>query len=171
MASMKQSSILRGVASKGSVLQVVHAEKVDTFTTSSATFVDVTGLSANITPSATSSKIIVISRVAFSTTGSADAVLVKIVRNSTDLTIGTAASSRPGAAAAGTGDTNTTGYLYSDSTIMHQDSPSSTSSLTYKAQIRRGLGNTAVVNRSGLDNDNAGNPRVFSSITLWEVAG
>jgi len=41
------------------VLQVVSATKTDTFSTSSTSFVDVTGLTANITPSSTSSKIMV----------------------------------------------------------------------------------------------------------------
>jgi len=45
----------------GKVLQVVSVTKVDAFTTTSASFVDVTGLTVSITPSATSSKILILS--------------------------------------------------------------------------------------------------------------
>ena len=44
----------------GKVLQVVSVAKTDTFSTTSNSFVDVTGLTLNITPSATSSKILVL---------------------------------------------------------------------------------------------------------------
>ena len=44
----------------GSVLQVVQDVKLDTFTTSSTSFTDVTGLSVDITPSSTSSKVLVL---------------------------------------------------------------------------------------------------------------
>ena len=154
----------------GQILQVVHAEKLDTFTTTSSSFVDITDLDANITPSGISSKVIVISRISFSNTSS-NTALAKILRDATDLTIGTPVSSRPGAAAAGTADATSAGFVYNDATVFHYDSPASTSELTYKAQIRRGAGGTAVVNRSGNDNDNDNNPRTFSSITLMEVAG
>ena len=43
--------------SAGKVLQVVSTTKTDTFTTSSTSFVDITGLSVSITPSSTSNKI------------------------------------------------------------------------------------------------------------------
>jgi hypothetical protein len=43
----------------GKVLQVVQTVKSDTFSSSSATFVDITGLSASITPSSASNKILV----------------------------------------------------------------------------------------------------------------
>jgi len=43
----------------GSIIQVVSAYKGDSFSTSSTTFVDITGLSATITPRFTNSKILV----------------------------------------------------------------------------------------------------------------
>lgn len=47
----------------GKVLQVITTNKDDTFSTSSTSFVDVTGLSATITPSSTSNKILAIASV------------------------------------------------------------------------------------------------------------
>ena len=43
----------------GNIIQVVQSFKGDTFTTTSSTFVDVTGLSVSITPSSSSNKILV----------------------------------------------------------------------------------------------------------------
>ena len=53
------------VSGFGKVLQVVQAVKTDTFSTASATMVEVTGFSASITPSSTSNKILVLADVAF----------------------------------------------------------------------------------------------------------
>ena len=43
----------------GKIGQVIQTYKTDTFSTSSTSFVDVTGLSVSITPSATTSKILI----------------------------------------------------------------------------------------------------------------
>jgi len=47
-------------ASGGKILQVVHAIQTSEFSSSSTSFVDVTGSSASITPSSTSSKVLVL---------------------------------------------------------------------------------------------------------------
>jgi hypothetical protein len=47
----------------GKVLQVVQTTKTDTFTTTSTSFTDVTGLSVSITPSSASSKILIFSEI------------------------------------------------------------------------------------------------------------
>ena len=47
----------------GKVLQVVQTVKSDTFSTSSTTFTDVTGLSVSITPSSTSNKILILASI------------------------------------------------------------------------------------------------------------
>ena len=49
----------------GSVLQVVQATKTDTFTTTSSTWTNITGLTATITPTSTSSKILIMGSVPF----------------------------------------------------------------------------------------------------------
>ena len=46
-------------AGGGKIGQVIQTVKTDVFSTTSTSFVDVTGLTASITPSATSSKILV----------------------------------------------------------------------------------------------------------------
>jgi hypothetical protein len=49
----------------GKVLQVVSTTKTDTFTTSSTSLTDLTGMSASITPSSTSNKILVLSSLTY----------------------------------------------------------------------------------------------------------
>ena len=44
----------------GKVLQVVSTVKTDTFTTSSGTFTDLTGMSVSITPSSASNKVLIL---------------------------------------------------------------------------------------------------------------
>ncbi len=78
----------------GKVLQVVSVTKVDAFTTTSTSFVDVTGLTVSITPSATSSKILILSTFqAGNSSNTTD--LFNLVRDSTALAQGTAVQITP----------------------------------------------------------------------------
>jgi len=52
-------TILTSNSSTGKILQVIQTVKTDAFSTTSTSFVDITGLSVNITPSVASSKILV----------------------------------------------------------------------------------------------------------------
>ena len=56
-------TILTTNSATGKILQVVHVDKTDHFTTTSTSFTDVTGLSASITPTSASSDIIVTFKV------------------------------------------------------------------------------------------------------------
>ena len=77
----------------GAVLQVKQTEKTDTFTTTSTSFVDITGLSVTITPSSSSNKILVMYEVA--ATNSFYVSQVNLVRDTTDISQPDAASNRP----------------------------------------------------------------------------
>ena len=156
----------------GSVLQVVQATKTDTFSTTSTSFTDVTGLSASITPRSTSSKILVIMDIAVSTGTAENHSQVKLLRDSTDIYVGDAAGSRTQAAIT---TFSTTTELRLAAMALRQnatflDSPSTTSAVTYKAQARVST-DTFYVNRSAVDSDSSTNGRLASSITLMEVAG
>jgi hypothetical protein len=148
----------------GSVLQVVNTIKTDSFSTASTTFTDVTGLSVSITPSSSSSTILVIASVTGTGTDvlSAGATGFVLVRNSTII-------------AQGTGGTfNFTGQLSNrnlggtahtlNSALSYIDSPATTSSVTYKIQGRVEAG-TLYINR---DPDNT---RTVSTITVMEIKG
>jgi hypothetical protein len=148
-----------------SILQVVSVTKVDTFTTSSTSFTDVTGLNASITPTSTSSKILVLSKVAINTRSLAIGD-IQLLRGATVIGGGTAAGNRVSgmsafyAEAAGTTDLSTN-FL---------DSPASVSSQTYQIQARTNTG-VLGINTSADDANVALIARTSSTITLMEIAG
>ena len=163
MASIKQSSILQGVAQKGSVLQVVSTTKTNTASTSSGTLSDIAGLSLSITPSSTSSKILIMANLAARNATSA-IDRFQLVRNSTSLAVSTGGSTTNGSFVGVTsqgGGENVNASIFLD----FLDSPASSSSLTYKVQFSTS-GGTLFVGRT-----TAGNYGQTASITLMEVAG
>ena len=176
MASMKQSSILQGVAPKGSVLQVVSTTKTDTYSESVAgetiSTTIVTGLTAAITPVATSSKIRVeVFTFIANSDNFADGGFV-LRRGSTAIGVADTAGSRPSLSAGGTTVGNNQVDIMPLS-VSFVDSPSSTSELTYGISVYNRDNSTATVylNRAHLDGDDAGRNRTISTITLTEVAG
>ena len=160
--------------SSGGVIQVKSVTKTDTFTkpTDTTAFVDITGLSVSITPTRADSKILVMYDLCWGINdGHAS---MRLMRDSTPIKIGDAASSR----------TRATGHWHQDDSgndeydiVQHSgtllDSPSTTSSVTYKIQIGNPHSSsyTFFVNRSGADNDAAWEARTCSTITLMEVSG
>lgn len=153
----------------GNVLQVVSTEKTDQFTTTSTSFTDVTGMSATITPSSTSSKILVIFSVGLvgNSTGG-QFVYLQLVRDTTAISIGDTAGSRIRVSAGNGGDQS---YDNSSLTITNLDSPSTTSAVTYKIQMRTQSSGTAKFNSRGDDSDTTAQGRTSASITLMEIAG
>lgn len=153
-------------AGGGKVLQVVSTAKTDTFTLSSNTYTDITGLSASITPSATTSKILVIAHITMGT-GIDHGNFLRLMRGSTPICISDASGNITQA---------TWGAALFDANIWYAgpvnflDSPSTTSSTTYKFQIRTsGTGQTAYINRSKIDSDSNQACRGTSVITLLEI--
>ena len=147
-------------ADVGKVLQVVSTTKTDGFSTTSSSLVDITGLSATITPTNTSSKIMVFSSfIAANSSESADAF--QLVRDSTNIGVSTDGAVANQTSVYGSGATNN---VYSAS-IMFLDNPSTTSSTTYKVQARRNSG-TLYIGRNA-----SGNYGGISTITVYEIAG
>ena len=154
----------------GSVLQVVTTEKTDTFTTTSSSYVDVTGLSVSITPTSSSSKILVLFQINGSQQVGAGRAYLKLLRDSTVINAGATAGSRTRALG---------GFSSADTSIPstpvsgnYLDSPATASSTTYKIQIAMTAGSgTAYINRTVLDNDGADQLRMASQITVMEIAG
>jgi hypothetical protein len=159
------SAWVNRIGAPAGILQVVSVTKVDTFTTSSTSFTDVTGLTASITPTSTSSKILVLSKVAINTRSLAIGD-IQLLRGATVIGGGTAAGSRVSgmsafyAEAAGTTDLSTN-FL---------DSPASVSSQTYQIQARTNTG-VLGINTSADDANVALIARTSSTITLMEIAG
>jgi hypothetical protein len=153
-------------AGGGKVLQVVSTTKTDTFTSTSTTNVDITGLSATITPSSATSTILVMLNLTGSGIPAASYMTYQLVRNSTAIAIGDASSSRTRASNTIYGAV--TGVLGSASNTF-LDSPSTTSATTYKIQGRINTSGTFYVNRADTDTDLSTFARTVSSITLMEI--
>ena len=152
-----------------SILQVKYINKTDIFSTSSTSYTDVTGLSLNITPKYSSSKILVFGNISLgSSTVERYSVFGRLLRGSTPIHVYNGG---------GNYDQGTFGYQMGgfegpmSQSFTFLDSPSTTSATTYKVQIRTESPQTAYINR-GLeaDGDNSITPRVVSSITLMEIA-
>ena len=156
----------------GHVLQVQQAVKLDAFSSTSGypTFVDVTGLSVNITPSSVNSKIyVMVSLNASGDMWAAGDIFFNLVRNTTNICVSTSGSSFNSSFrfieyASSPGDTK---YTTTQMGYNFFDSPSTTASTTYKVQgcFMTG-GYTWCVNRRMI-NDVVGST---SSITVMEIA-
>lgn len=161
-------------ASTSGILQVVSTDKTDTFSTSSTddTFSQITGLTASITPSSTSSKVrVTVSIGKVGTSDGTGAVNFRLRRDSTDIALGDAASNRVRCSFSyAVEDSNTYGGGVSFSYI---DSPSSTSAITYGVSMsgQRESATTSYINRAGEDVDttDAPNSRTVSTITVEEI--
>ena len=154
----------------GSVLQVVSTTKTDVFNTTSTSFIDVTGLSASITPSSTSSKILV--TVFFNLAISSGWMAMALLRrDSTAICLGDASASRQRATAIHKGITNNNVSEFLSVTFL--DSPSTTSATVYKLQIKsENSGHNVYMGRTPEDANNAGyGARYPSTITVQEIQG
>jgi len=137
----------------GKVLQVIYASTTAEVSSSSATHID-TGLTAAITPSASSSKILIIYSIQQFMTNAAGFGHLKIVRGSTDLVTHGFGNYAGGSTA------------MSVSSFQHQDSPSTTSATTYKIQFNKQGGGGSVI--SQYDDTNG---EGVSTMILMEIAG
>ena len=164
------SATLATLGRAGNILQVIQAVKTDTATTTSEnTFVD-TGLSVSITPSSASNKILVTANLNFSA-GDMQNIAWRLVRGSTDLYMGDAASNRTRASGAVRVSTNQDAE-HQNCTSIFLDSPNTTSATTYKVQWCRTYSTSTIyMNRASEDTDNDDRTRVPSSILVQEVAG
>ena len=151
----------------GKIVQVKHATKTDVFTTASTSFVDITGLSATITPTSTSNYIAIWAFVNGNTTGSKS--YGRIARDSTGIAIGDASGSKVRA----TFDLNNAGSSNRGLTAggIWVEQAQSTSSTAYKIQARHENGGADLyINRIADNSDNAVAGRYSSSIIVMEFS-
>jgi len=147
------------------ILQVVTTAKTDTFTSSSTTMTDITGMSVTITPSATSSLILILSQLSISGQNATAAAFYQLMRGSTAIAIGDAAGSRSRLTGVGSADGRSTARI-----ISFVDNPATTSATTYKFQGRASAAGSFYVNRDETDTDVATTPRTISTITAFEIS-
>jgi hypothetical protein len=151
----------------GSVLNVVSVTKTDTFSAASTSMTNITGLSATITPTATTSKILVILTFGAIDLSTNNFVQGDVTRSGTVIGVGAAAGSRTRAS---WGYNSPGANAPAGASFTFLDSPATTSSRTYQARARSASG-TFYINRTDSDTDNTTFFRAVSTITLIEVAG
>jgi hypothetical protein len=141
----------------GHILQVVNYRSTAHNTaTTSTSFVD-TGMSATITPSSTSSKILVVANINGLYKHGADyAVSTRLLRGSTDIGVIESMNSYTGSSATGTGGAS----------VSYLDSPNTNSAVTYKIQFASTTGGEVKINMRWNSTYTT-----QSTITLMEVAG
>jgi hypothetical protein len=148
----------------GAVLQVVSVSKTDAFSTASATFVDLTGMSVSITPTSSSSKIMVFCNMPLVGTDSSSGAGLVLNRNGTLLNQSTAGTTQNAIAVCYWSATNNT---YGGTSFTYLDSPSTTSTLTYKIQMLSSSGTTVYINRRVSDTYFGAS----CTLTVMEIAG
>ena len=157
----------------GAVLQVVSVTKTDTFSTTSTSYVDITGLSASITPSSTNSKILVLTNISINSQNAHGGGML-LLRNGTAINQAASASNRRRSSFSGhgfTGDGSGDASMQFAVVGTFLDSPASTSAVTYKVQVVNNGAETQYINFGKDDTDSDDRTRTVSSITLMEIAG
>ncbi len=144
----------------GKVLQVVSETKTDTFSTSSSSFVDLTGLTATLTPSSTSSKVLINVVIYFGASVDNTSAKFNLLRGSTNI----AQPSGGSELATAFGGSITAAAAMTAAPISFLDSPATDSAVTYKIQAAAASA-TIYVNRG-----NNANRTSISTITLMEIS-
>jgi len=163
-----------GVTSNaGKILQVVNTLYIGEASSSSTTPADVSGFAAAITPTSTSSKILVTVDVCLGAQQSAYGYIL-LLRGSTSIGAGTGGSGNQinsfiSVTGTDTPATVDTTLYYGSKTFL--DSPNTTSETTYKIQLARSYLNTVYINRQHESGNAAYNHVSSSAITLMEVGG
>ena len=164
-------SIPKAALPTGSVLQVVSTAKTDTFSASVARgAVSGDAITASITPTSSSSKILVLFNGSFGNSNTAPIYILlykggSVVSGAT----GDSAGSRLRSSAASF--VNSTSSM-ANINLNYLDSPATTSSTTYSIRIGHGSGETRTLylNRSDSDGDFDYIARTASFLTLMEIA-
>jgi len=153
------------------IKQIVEVNNQTHYSGSSTSYTDL--FSCSITPSSTSSKILIVAQLGISKENNHGA-LARLVKK-----IGSGSFSAFGGGATGDAsrDANVwwnvrnTTYNVAPYTVPYLDSPSTTSEVTYKAQIRTtGSSEGWAVNQTINTSSNAYTSPIMSSIILFEVA-
>jgi len=147
------------------ILQVKNAHKTDSeLYTPNTTWTDVADLSVSITPSSSSNNVYITATVNAATNARAH---FRILRGSTPIAVGNAASSRPQAFASDF--QRASGPNIISASISWLDSPSTTSATTYKIQTRMDGPGNLYINMSYDDYDTGSYGRTVSSIIVMEA--
>jgi hypothetical protein len=166
--SAQANGVEWAVPASGKVAQVLSTTKTDTFSASLAagTNTAITGLSQSITPSSSTSKILV--TLTINGYGANSAVCAGfIARGATPIGVGDAAGVRIRVGSAAHASPDHQGSI----TMTFLDSPATTSAVTYNGYIAntQPTTRTVFVNRCENDPDQQDRTRAASTITVMEI--
>jgi hypothetical protein len=154
----------------GKVLQVVSTTKTDTASTTSTSWVDISGLSLTITPSSASNKIFLIANITTGVSNTATTAF-RFVQDGTEIFVGDQVGSNRNRASFAGHSANV--YHLSTPSAQVLAAPNTTSAVTYKIQwIAQGV-QTSYLNRGGNygDTTNSYDSTFASTITAMEIEG
>jgi len=145
-------------AGMGKVLQVVSTTSTTQFSTTSTTMVGLSpAISASITPSSTSNKILILCSLAFGVANSAP--FFTIYRGGSDII--------PSGTNMFSGSFLSDQYQLENASFNYLDSPSTTSATTYELYWKSSNGVTVYLGRRAFDTTF----QIPTTITLMEIAG
>lgn len=159
----------------GTVLQVVGNTYTGRFNTSSQTYVEVTGLTTSITPSSTSSKVLLQLNFTYSINGHGGFQVYRS-QGGTDtlLSVGDANGSQAREVAHDYRNSGTTAYGSDSASVTILDTPATTSAVSYKlfAGVPHSNSYTICVNHQFSEStSHAYSAGTISTMTLMEIAG
>ena len=161
-----------GDAGGGKILQVQTVTKTDTFQSQSTSFTAVTGLSVNITPSATSSKVLILVHVnGMRATSNAYWGIISLFKGGSNMI--TEVGNREAGFNNGYHETSSNrSFNMENYNFTIVDSPNTTSQLTYDVRVKlTNSSDTYNINRATNDENSSGRPRGVSTITCLEIDG
>jgi hypothetical protein len=150
-----------GITSGGKILQVVQATKTDTASVTGQAFSSV--FTGSITPSATTSRILIFGMLALG--GNGQYPMIRLTRSATNVLQGDAAGSRIRVLT----QTHPINNAMVNAVISVVDSPATTSAITYEIEIASQSSGTVYLNRSSADTDSANFARASSTLIFMEI--
>ena len=137
MSQLKVNSIIPtgGVPTGGGggVTQIKSTVKLDAFSSTSTSYTDVTGLNVSITPTSSSNKVLIICQISGNGTGATQGYFALARDSDNTIFLGNQTGSRVRATL---NMYNNQNNECKNGTLVFLDSPSTTSSVTYKIQCR-----------------------------------
>ena len=172
MSQLKVNSIVpvAGVPTGGGggIIQIVQTIKTDEFsTTNDDAFNDITGITATITPTSTSSKVFIIVCMTINV-GTNSNIIFRLLRGSTAIGNSTVTDNSPQALGISGGKYDS--LRGSPTTFVFLDSPSTTSPTTYKVQELHNAGTFKLNHAASDGGTNTNQFSGSSTITLMEVS-
>ena len=172
MSTLKVNSIIpvAGVPTGGGggIIQVVSTTKTDTASSSSASYVDISGMAVTITPSTNTSKIYLCGYLNLGMNDARFRVYLKITGGNCSNYIGDSATGFEAANATRMSPTNVD-VMQQSTPLMFLDAPATTSAVTYQIQWAVQSSQTAYLNKDANDGD-TDHGNTASTFTAMEVS-